>query len=84
MWTEKNKALTRTFKFKDFKQAFAFMTEVAFIAEKMDHHPMWSNVYNEVAVHLSTHDAGDVITEKDRHLADAIDRVWWKYERAGM
>lgn len=82
MWTEKNNALTRSFKFKDFKQAFAFMTEVALTAEKMDHHPAWSNIYNEVVFHLNTHDAGDTITEKDRKLADSIDRIWWKYERA--
>lgn len=84
MWTEKNNALVRSFKFKDFKQAFAFMTEVALTAEKMDHHPAWSNIYNEVVFHLNTHDAGDTITDKDRKLADSIDRIWWKYERAAI
>lgn len=72
-WTEKDNALTRSFKFKDFSEAFAFMTRVALIAEKMDHHPEWSNVYNKVEIKLTTHSAGDVVTEKDRKLAKAID-----------
>ncbi|MBW8686359.1 4a-hydroxytetrahydrobiopterin dehydratase [Chitinophaga rhizophila] len=73
MWEEKNNQLYRSFEFKDFKEAFAFMTKVALIAEKMDHHPNWTNVYNKVEIYLNTHDAGDVITEKDHKLADAID-----------
>jgi 4a-hydroxytetrahydrobiopterin dehydratase len=72
-WTEQNNRLKKNFKFKDFSEAFAFMTRVAMIAEKMDHHPFWTNVYNTVTIELSTHDAGDVVTEKDRKLAKAID-----------
>jgi 4a-hydroxytetrahydrobiopterin dehydratase len=73
MWEEKKNQLYRSFEFKDFKDAFAFMTKVALIAEKMDHHPNWTNVYNKVEIYLSTHDAGDVITDKDHKLAKAID-----------
>ncbi len=65
-------AITRSFAFRDFNQAFAFMTRAALLAEKMDHHPEWSNVYNKVEVTLSTHDAGG-ITEKDLHMARAMD-----------
>ena len=74
-WTEQNNRLKKTFKFKDFSEAFAFMTQVALLAEKMDHHPYWTNVYNSVSIELSTHDAGDVVTEKDRKLAKAIDQL---------
>ncbi len=73
MWEEKDNALYKKFTFKNFSQAFAFMTRVAFEAEKMDHHPLWKNVYNEVEIWLSTHDAGNVVTEKDRQLAKKID-----------
>ncbi|GAA4301535.1 4a-hydroxytetrahydrobiopterin dehydratase [Compostibacter hankyongensis] len=73
MWQEKNNQLVREFSFDDFSQAFAFMTRVALLAEKMNHHPYWINVYNKVDIRLSTHDAGDVITDKDRKLAAAID-----------
>ena len=65
-------AITREVKFKDFNAAFAFMTRVALMAERMDHHPEWSNVYKTVAVTLSTHDAGG-LTEKDIALAQAMD-----------
>jgi 4a-hydroxytetrahydrobiopterin dehydratase len=65
-------AITRKFTFKDFNQAFGFMTRVALVAEKMDHHPEWSNVYKTVDVVLSTHDAGG-ITQKDLALAKAMD-----------
>lgn len=75
MWIEEENRLKKIFEFKDFVEAFSFMTKVALIAEKMEHHPNWSNVYNKVTVELSTHDAGDIITDKDRKLADAIDRV---------
>jgi len=67
--------LVRTFVFRDFSEAFAFMTRVALIAEKENHHPDWSNVYNRVTIKLSTHDAGNTITEKDRKLAVAIDKI---------
>ncbi|PWV53628.1 4a-hydroxytetrahydrobiopterin dehydratase [Chitinophaga sp. S165] len=73
MWEEKKNQLYRSFEFKNFREAFAFMTKVALVAEKMDHHPNWTNVYNKVEIYLSTHDAGDVITEKDHKLAKAID-----------
>jgi 4a-hydroxytetrahydrobiopterin dehydratase len=75
MWTEENNRLKKTFVFKDFTEAFGFMTKVAIVAEKMDHHPFWTNVYNKVSIELSTHDAGDVITDKDRKLAKAIDQL---------
>lgn len=68
--------MTATFEFKDFSQAFAFMTRVAIASEKMNHHPEWSNVYNRVTIHLSTHDAGSVVTEKDRKLAEAIAQIF--------
>ena len=73
MWKEEHNTLTRTFKFKNFSQAFSFMTQVAIEAEKLNHHPNWSNEYNVVIINLSTHDAGNTITEKDRELAKAID-----------
>ncbi len=75
MWTEKDNKLTRSFTFDNFVEAFAFMTKVALIAEKMEHHPLWTNVYNKVEISLSTHDAGDKITEKDRKLAAEIDKM---------
>jgi 4a-hydroxytetrahydrobiopterin dehydratase len=80
MWKETSECLERSFIFRNFKAAFAFMTEVAFYAEQHNHHPDWSNVYNRVHVRLSTHDAGNVVTEKDRNLAAAIDRVFEKYD----
>ena len=75
MWTEKDNKLQRSFEFKDFSEAFAFMTRVALIAEKHDHHPYWTNVYNKVEIFLNTHDAGDIVTEKDHKLAKAIDKL---------
>jgi 4a-hydroxytetrahydrobiopterin dehydratase len=67
-------AISRKFTFKDFNQAFGFMTRAALVAEKMDHHPEWLNVYKTVEVTLSTHDAGGV-TELDVKLAEAMDRI---------
>jgi 4a-hydroxytetrahydrobiopterin dehydratase len=67
-------AIARKFVFKDFNQAFGFMTRAALVAEKMDHHPEWFNVYKTVEVTLSTHDAGGV-TELDIKLAEAMDRI---------
>jgi 4a-hydroxytetrahydrobiopterin dehydratase len=75
MWSEENNQLVRTFEFENFQEAFAFMTRVALIAEKMDHHPEWSNVYNKVTIKLSTHDAGKVVTDKDRTLAKFINEI---------
>lgn len=79
MWKESKNKLRATFKFKDFKEAFSFMTEVAFYAEKQNHHPEWSNVYNTVKINLSTHDAGNVVTKKDHRLAKSISKVYEKY-----
>ena len=67
MWQEKDNTLYRKFEFTDFTEAFAFMTRVALIAEKMNHHPKWTNVWNTVELWLSTHDAGDVVTVRDIH-----------------
>ena len=75
MWKEENNTLYKKFTFKNFSEAFAFMTRVAIEAEKADHHPLWTNVYNKVEIWLSTHDAGDVVTDKDRALAKAIDSI---------
>ena len=75
MWTENNDRLTKSFKFDDFSEAFAFMTRVAFIAEKMDHHPDWSNSYNKITINLTTHSANSKITYKDHDLAEAIDKI---------
>jgi 4a-hydroxytetrahydrobiopterin dehydratase len=75
MWKEENNYLKRSFKFKDFIEAFAFMTKVALIAEKLNHHPRWSNVYNEVEIMLNTHDEGDIVTDKDHQLAEEIDKL---------
>src|SRR6266581_759264 len=74
-WKESDNKLYRKFQFKNFSEAFAFMTRVALEAEKMDHHPLWTNVYNTVEIWLSTHDAGDIITDKDRKLAKKIDSL---------
>lgn len=74
-WTEIDGKLCRSFRFADFSEAFAFMTRVAMIAEKQNHHPEWTNTWNTVTIRLSTHDAGGTITDKDRKLAAAIDKV---------
>ncbi len=79
MWQEKNNKLQASFQFKDFTDAFAFMIEVAAVVERLDHHPEWSNIWNKVDFVLCTHDAGDTVTEKDRDLAAAIDKVFTKY-----
>jgi 4a-hydroxytetrahydrobiopterin dehydratase len=72
-WIEKDDALYRQFTFNDFSEAFAFMTKVALLAEKADHHPEWSNIWNKVSIKLCTHSAGNKITQKDIDLAKAID-----------
>ncbi|MDD2862335.1 MAG: 4a-hydroxytetrahydrobiopterin dehydratase [Acidiphilium sp.] len=69
-----NDAIERKFVFKDFSEAFAFMARVALLAEKHDHHPEWTNVYNRVAITLSTHDAGG-LSVRDIQLAEAIDMI---------
>lgn len=78
MWKEENNQLHRSFEFKDFVEAFTFMTKVAFVAEKMSHHPNWSNAYNKVDIKLFTHEAQDTITEKDVKLAEEIDKIFNK------
>lgn len=75
MWPEIDNKLYQEFVFPDFSKAFSFMTRVAMAAEKMDHHPTWKNTYNKVEIWLSTHDAGDIVTEKDRKLAAIIDKL---------
>ncbi len=75
MWQESDNKLYRKFQFADFSEAFAFMTRVAIEAEKMNHHPLWTNVWNTVEIWLSTHDAGNVVTGKDRELAKRIDKL---------
>lgn len=76
MWIEQNNKLVREYEFDNFQEAFAFMTQVAAVAEEMNHHPWWSNVYNKVRIELTTHDAGDIVTEKDEALADAIEAIF--------
>ena len=75
-WTHEpsRDAITRQFKFDDFARAFGFMASIAIIAEKMDHHPEWSNVYNRVDILLTTHDA-DGLSERDAKLAEAIEAL---------
>ena len=68
-------AIQKEYRFKSFIEAFGFMTKVAIEAEEMNHHPWWSNVYNRVEFKLNTHDAGDIVTEKDHKLAELIDRL---------
>lgn len=75
MWTEDAHSLYRKFEFSDFATAFAFMTKVALLAEKMDHHPTWKNTWNKLEIWLSTHEAGNKVTEKDRKMAEAIDQL---------
>lgn len=75
MWQEQNNSLHKKFEFKNFSEAFAFMTRVALAAEKMDHHPKWTNEYNKVEIWLSSHDAGNTVTEKDKKLSKIIDAL---------
>ncbi len=75
MWQEQDDTLYRSFEFKNFSEAFGFMARVALIAEKQNHHPKWTNVYNKVEMWLNTHDAGDKVTDKDWKLAQAIDAL---------
>lgn len=75
MWEEIDNALERSFVFKNFVEAFGFMTQVALLAEKANHHPWWSNVYNKVTIRLNTHDAGGMVTDLDRNLAQMIDKL---------
>ena len=72
---EGNNKLYRKFSFKDFSEAFAFMTRVAILSEKADHHPTWTNTWSTVEIWLSTHDAGNMVTNKDKSLASKIDEL---------
>lgn len=74
-WKEENNALHKTFVFSDFAAALAWMVKAGFAIEKMNHHPEWTNVYNRVSVKLTTHDAGNTVTDKDRKLAEVLDAV---------
>lgn len=74
-WTEDNNALCKTYEFASFEEAIAWMVKASIEIEKMNHHPTWTNIYNKVHVSLSTHDAGNLVTEKDRLLAEALDGV---------
>ena len=75
MWQENDNKLYRKFQFADFSEAFAFMMRVAMLAEKQNHHPTWTNTWNTVEIWLNTHDAGNVVTDKDRKLATSIDKI---------
>jgi len=77
-WKEEDNKLKVTLEFHDFIEAFSFMTKVAIHAEKQNHHPWWSNVYNTLNIELSTHDKGNIITEKDRKLATTIQSLYEK------
>lgn len=79
-WIEINQKWCKTFRFSDFSSAMAFMVQVAFAAERMDHHPRWTNEYNLVHFELSTHSAGNRVTEKDHQLANAIDQIFTSYQ----
>jgi len=76
MWLEENNTLYKKFEFSDFSAAFGFMARVALEAEKMNHHPKWTNVWNTVEIWLTTHDADNTVTSKDRLLAERIDRLF--------
>jgi len=78
-WKEESNALIGYFKFDNFSIAFSFMTQIALLSEKMNHHPDWSNSWNKVEIRLSTHDAGNVITQKDLDLAEGINKIYNAY-----
>ncbi|MFK8101920.1 MAG: 4a-hydroxytetrahydrobiopterin dehydratase [Saprospiraceae bacterium] len=80
MWKEADQQLQAKFEFKDFAEAFGFMTEVALHVEKQNHHPTWTNTWNTVDIILQTHDAGNSVTEKDRKLAETISTIFKKYQ----
>jgi len=76
-WSLEGNALSRTFEFSNFREAVSFIVRVSFEAEDLNHHPEISNVYNRVGIRLTTHDAGDRVTEMDVKLARAIDQFSW-------
>lgn len=75
-WIEENHKLTKTFVFKTFADAIGWMVKASFAIEKLNHHPEWTNVYNKVHVNLTTHDAGNTVTDKDRELANVLDNLF--------
>ena len=75
MWQETNNSLYKCYTFKDFSETFAFMTRVALIAEQNNHHPVWKNEYNKLEIWLSSHDAGNTVTDKDKKMAKTIDQL---------
>lgn len=75
MWEHQDNQLYRKFIFNNFIEAFAFMTKVAILAEKANHHPTWKNTWNTVEIWLSTHDAGNIVTEKDLELSRSVDAL---------
>ncbi len=79
MFKEKDNYLVATCTFEDFISAFGFMTEAAFHIEQQGHHPEWENVYNKVTIRLTTHDAGNQVTDKDRQLADTLTKLYKKH-----
>ena len=79
-WSVQDGKLHKQFQFEDFVTAFGFMSSMALVSEAMGHHPEWFNVYNKVEIALSTHDAGNIVTDMDRQLAAAIDTVYSKYQ----
>lgn len=79
MFVEQDNMLKASFKFDDFVTAFGFMTQVAFWAEKYNHHPNWDNVYNTVNIHLTTHNAGNTVTDLDRKLAKKVETIYQQY-----
>jgi 4a-hydroxytetrahydrobiopterin dehydratase len=83
MWTEQDNALCRSFRFADFKTAFAFLTDVAAEAERLDHHPWFSNEYDRVEFRLRSHDAGNTVTKRDHRLAEAIDAAAGRHGALG-
>jgi 4a-hydroxytetrahydrobiopterin dehydratase len=76
-WAFERDALVKTYTFKTFREAFSFMTRVAFEAEELNHHPEWTNAYNRVVVRLNTHDAGGKVTAKDVELAKRFEKISW-------
>jgi 4a-hydroxytetrahydrobiopterin dehydratase len=74
-WVLSDNKLTKIFEFKTFEEAIDFMVRASIVISELDHHPEWTNVYNRVMVSLCTHDAGNVVTQKDHDLASALDRV---------
>lgn len=79
MWTEANNSLSKTYVFKDFLQAIAWMEHCVPTIEALQHHPEWTNVYNKVSIVLRTHDAGNIVTDKDRKLAQLLDQLYQQY-----